>query len=89
MHYDSPIRNHRKNEISSKQEEAISEVELVAECLLVQYDLKQNSQPTGLRTILGGAIRIARNSCKLTGNPSLSAYHLHGCQSIQIKFGGK
>ncbi|CAN5430025.1 hypothetical protein BH18THE2_BH18THE2_07450 [soil metagenome] len=40
MRYDSTtIHNHRKNEISSKQEEAISEGELVAECLLVQYDL--------------------------------------------------
>lgn len=40
MRYDSTtIRNNRKNEIPSKQEEAISEGELVAEYLLVQYDL--------------------------------------------------
>ena len=40
MPYDSTtIRNHRKNEIPSKQDEAISEGELEAEYLLIQYDL--------------------------------------------------
>ena len=40
MRYDSTtIHNNLKNETPSKQEEAISEGELVAEYLLGQYDL--------------------------------------------------
>ena len=38
-------------------------------------------------TILGDAVRRARNYCKTNGDPSWLAYQLYGHPSIQIKFG--
>jgi hypothetical protein len=88
MRYDSTtIRNHRKNEIASKQEEAISEGEPVPEYFMVQYDLKLTRQPLSLYSFF--EINWIRNKTRRGNNPSLHAYQLLGNHYIQVKLGGK